>query len=104
MLSSCSASAEGDDVQSDPITCDGLQDEAVRISENEAVQLLKVRTMKVDLDKQATGWETPKGADEVVILRCIGQGVWSDGGSDNVRLELRVDADDEFFIYYQATM
>lgn len=104
-LSSCSGLEEEAGAPDDgPTTCEDLAADAVRISEDQDVQLLKVRGLKVDLDKQESGWDTPTGTDEVVVMRCTGRGVWSDGSDSNVRVELRVDADDDAFVYYKETL
>jgi hypothetical protein len=88
---------------SGPMTCDQLATEAVELSEDEPVELLKVRALDVDLDQQTSGWDAPTGADETVVLRCTGRGVWSDGSKQGVRLELSVDADEDYFVSYQQT-
>jgi hypothetical protein len=101
-LTSCSSSTgDGAGAGSDTMTCEELADEAVRISEEQDVKLLKVRAPEVSLDKQETGWDKPTGTSEVTVLRCNGQGVWSDGTNSGVQLSLKVDADDDAFVYYQ---
>lgn len=85
------------------MTCNDLAAEAVAISDDQGVQLLKVRKPEAELDKQETGWNEPTGADEVTVLRCLGAGVWSDGTDTNVRLELSVDADGDAFVSYEPT-
>lgn len=103
-LTACSASDDGGEVEAgdDSMTCEQLADEAVRISEDQDVKLLKVRALEVSLDKQETGWDEPTGTDEVTVLRCNGQGVWSDGSKDDVRIMLKVDADADAFVFYEA--
>lgn len=105
-LTACSAADDGSagvGAGDDSMTCEQLADEAVRISEDQEVSLLKVRALEVSLDKQETGWDEPTGAEEVTVLRCNGVGVWSDGSNDNVRVMLKVDADADAFVYYEAT-
>lgn len=91
------------DPSSGPMTCAQLAGEAVELSEGEPTELLKVRALDVDLDQQESGWDAPTGAGETVVLRCTGRGVWSDGSKQNVRLELTVDADEDYFVSYQQT-
>jgi hypothetical protein len=84
------------------ITCADLADEAVRISEEQQppVLLLKVRE-PTTVDDNTRTYEVPTGSESVLVLSCVGTGVWSDGTSDDVRLRLTVDADAEAFVYYE---
>lgn len=96
---SLSNAAEGASL--DSTTCDDLANEAVKISEKEDVQLLKVRAPKVKKDNRK-GFAKPTGDNAAVALSCAGTGVWSDGENSPVLLSLEVDADGDQFVYYEA--
>ena len=88
-------------VSMDATTCTQLAEEAVRISKGEDNELLKVRAPKIVTDNRKT-FKKPKGDKEVLVLSCMGSGVWSDGGATApVLLKLVVDADGDPFVGYE---
>lgn len=91
------------DPSAQDITCADLAEEAVSLSEDQDVQLLKVREPEIELDQRLT-YKRPTGTGETAILRCLGAGVWSDGTTSSVRLTLKVDADGDAFIGYEQTL
>ena len=78
--------------------CAKLAEEAVAISEDEDVSLLKVRDFKPTEDNR-TGFVKPSSGD-ALLLSCTGTGIWSDTTQGAVRLEATVDSDGDTFIAY----
>lgn len=86
------------------MTCDVAAEEAVFISANSGdltTKLLKVREPVVVEDHRAN-YQRPSGADDVLLIACEGAGVWEDGSTSPVRVEVTVDADEDVFVYYEA--
>jgi len=79
--------------------------EAVRASAESSqtpIKLLKVRSPRVVQDNRHT-YTVPTGTKMALILSCSGVGVWSNGDEETrVLIELKVDADEDAFIYYEA--
>jgi hypothetical protein len=102
-LSACGGTAVGDAVEAasyKTATCDDLAKEAVRISEKQDVQLLKVRSAKIVTDNRKTVAK-PSGDKAALVLSCRGTGVWSDAGDNSpVLLKLTIDSDGEQFVEY----
>jgi hypothetical protein len=96
------SAATGADV--DDLTCDDLVEESVSISEDQAISLLKVRQPEILKDNRPIAQDDlPSGAGETLVMSCVGTGVWSDGDSKTkVKMSVKIDADAEMFIYYQA--
>ena len=105
LLAGCGAGADDESTSrsAEDVTCADLASEAVALSEDEGVRLLKVREPEIELDQRST-YQRPSGTEETAILRCLGTGVWSDGTTSNVRLTLKVDADGDAFIGYAETL
>lgn len=84
--------------------CDAAVEEAVNLSaeQSTSIQLLKVRGVRVLEDNRET-YTVPTGTREATVVECKGTGVWSDGDSTTkVLIRVTVDADSEFFVYYEA--
>ncbi|RIJ76561.1 hypothetical protein D1871_11905 [Nakamurella silvestris] len=81
-------------------TCDSLAKEAVDISAEKDIRLLKVRSPEVLEDNRAS-YEKPSGDSTAIVLSCTGTGAWSNATETNVLLELTVDSDGDFFIGYK---
>lgn len=105
VLAGCSAiedTVAGEDTSS--LNCATLAEEAVRISEEQEalVQLLKVRAPEVVTDN-LDSYTVPTGTEEVLVLKCEGMGVWSDGSNSGVVLKATVDSDGDTWIKYAPT-
>lgn len=88
----------------DETTCEELAADAVRISGEDTgfgVELLKVREPRIVEDNRDS-YGIPTGSDEELILACRGGGVWDNSSTDDVRIELTVDADGESWVAFRA--
>lgn len=85
-------------------SCEDLATEAVDVSvtQDAAVELLKVRQPRVVKDRRET-YKLPTGSAEALILSCTGTGVWSDGTKSPVVLEYTVDSDGDTWVAYKPT-
>jgi hypothetical protein len=87
------------------VSCDDAVAEAVAISAASGdltMKLLKVREPAIIEDRR-TDFQLPAGTDDALVLACGGAGVWEDGSNSPVRVEVRVDADEDVFISYEPT-
>jgi hypothetical protein len=85
----------------DPLDCDDLASESVRISDenDQPLKLLKVRNPTIVTDNRES-YSVPTGNEEALILKCEGMGVWSTGDNAMVTLRETVDSDGDAWIKY----
>lgn len=82
-------------------TCADLSTEAIEISKNQDVQILKINGLAMNSDTR--GQANPATATQTWhALSCHGTALWSDGDAGDVALVLEVDVDGDTFVSYQG--
>ena len=92
----------GEESAREDTTCESLADESITISEDQDIQLLKVRKPVVKRDNRDTYTE-PTGTKDALLMSCTGTGVWSNGTTTPVLIRYTVDADGDEFVQYRET-